>query len=159
MTFFNKKPWQLPAAIVIFIMVTISWWSLDTGHKVGGLFSDISNITEIDAVGKNTISSLKLSDVKLAKGNKNNKELKGQKENISEISKKKGMILFWNSYYLTRTIGLGKVLTVHYDCGEYQCNVTRDRSYLNRSHVIMFNPRTSKGKLMYVLNFHAAYTL
>ena len=58
----------MPAAIVIFIMVTISWWSLDTGHKVGGLFSDISNITEIDAVGKNTISSLKLSDEKLAKG-------------------------------------------------------------------------------------------
>ena len=83
-------------------------------------------------------------------------------KNITEISKKKGMILFWNSYYLTSSLGLDQVPMVHYDCGEYQCNVTKDRSYLTRSHAIMFNPRAFKGKLLYFKHnsqFHSAVSL
>ena len=64
-------------------------------------------------------------------------------------SPRQGIILVWNSYFLTSRVGLDSVRTIHYDCGVYQCNVTKDRSYLNQSHVIILNPRVTTG--MFIL--------
>ena len=77
------------------------------------------------------------------------KKLHQEKPNInnSKTSKGENLILFWTFNYLTKAVGLDRVLMTHYDCGPYQCNITRNRTYLAQSKVIVFNPRSSNCKL------------
>ena len=150
MTFINQKHWEFFVVIIIIIIITVSWNFLHGGIEVDLSESNFyEKLKRTFGINTDIFENLRQKTTKLTRRiNKIESDQKYQNKTISRTSKKKGIIMFWNSYYLTSTIGLDKVLTVHYDYGEYQCNVTRDRSYLTRSHVIVFNPRVSNGKLL-----------
>ena len=59
----------------------------------------------------------------------------------------KSLILFWTFNYFSKKLGLDSDTDINYfECGRYKCGVTKNRTYLKQSHVIIFNPRASKGK-------------
>ena len=60
---------------------------------------------------------------------------------------KENIILLWTFNYFSDGLGLDRQTDmVHFDCGNYRCGVTKNRTYLKQSHVILFNPRVSKGR-------------
>ena len=63
------------------------------------------------------------------------------------LATKESIILFWTFNYFSHALGLDTGTDmVHFDCGHYMCGVTKNRTYLKQSHVIVFNPRASKGR-------------
>ncbi len=52
-------------------------------------------------------------------------------------------ILMWGYNHLMGSIGLTPFHpTLSYSCGYLKCNLTQDRSYLPKSSMVLFNPRT-----------------
>ena len=63
------------------------------------------------------------------------------------LATKESIVLFWTFNYFSDALGLDtQTDMVHFDCGKYMCGVTKNRTYLKQSHVIVFNPRVSKGR-------------
>ncbi len=66
----------------------------------------------------------------------------------------RGTILLWTFSYLSQGLGLNEPGDkAHFDCGRYQCDVTRDKNLLNRSNVLIFNPRAIRGAYTHLLAF------
>ena len=64
----------------------------------------------------------------------------------NQLDRNASIILLWTRSLSSR-LGLNKSTKAlaHFDCGSYQCAVTRDRTQLTKSQVIVFNPRWSEG--------------
>ena len=54
------------------------------------------------------------------------------------IANKKGTILLWTKVYIA--------FPRHVSCGQYNCELTRDRNKLQLSDIIVFNARFAKGR-------------
>ena len=54
------------------------------------------------------------------------------------LTKHQATILLWTKVYL--------MSPQNFNCGPYKCYITRNRSLLNTSNVIVFNARFAKGK-------------
>ena len=67
--------------------------------------------------------------------------------NLPDTIKHNKTILFWTKVYELNTFtDLNKFSVIHLDCGEYQCDLTKNRSLLPISSTILFNARYSRGK-------------
>ena len=141
LSFFVSKRFKMLCATTIFIILTLLWNLLYEADALG----ELSKVNA-DTRRNNTSSN----------ANKQRKQMESipteSSQNSENTGPRKGIILFWNSYWLTSGVGLDGVRTISFDCGVYQCNVTKDRSFLNQSHVIILNPRETKGIfILYIL--------
>ena len=140
LSFFLSKQFKILCATTIFVILTLWWNLLYEGDALG----ELSKVNA-DTRSNNTSSN----------ANKQRKQMGSipteSSQNSENTSRRKGIILFWNSYWLTSGVGLDGVRTIPYDCGVYQCNVTKDRSYLTQSHAIILNPRETKG--IFILSY------
>ena len=137
LSLFYQKRFKLFFATSMFVMLMVLWDSILMDSGLSGLLINLRNHTL-----SNVTTQIKLAPP-TPKHWTRNKTLGSRTDTIT--SPRKGIILFWNSYWLSSGVGLDRVKTVPYDCGVYQCNVTKDRSYLPQSHVIIFNPRAIRG--------------
>ena len=137
LSFFYQKRFKLVFATSIFVMLTVLLDSVFMDSGLSGLLINLRNDTL-----SNVTTQIKLAPP-TPKHWTRNKALDSRID--TNTSRRKGIILFWNSYWLTSGVGLDRVRTVSYDCGVYQCNVTKDRSFLHQSNVIIFNPRAIRG--------------
>ena len=60
------------------------------------------------------------------------------KSSRQTLTKHQATILLWTKVYL--------MSPQNFNCGPYKCYVTRNRSLLNTSNIIVFNARFAKGK-------------
>ena len=140
LSFFLSKEFKMLCVTTIFVILTLWWNLLYEGDALG----ELSKVNA-DTRSNNTSSN----------ANKQRKQMGSipteSSQNSENTGPRKGIILFWNSYWLTSGVGLDGVRTISFDCGVYQCNVTKDRSFLNQSHVIILNPRETKG--IFILSY------
>ena len=112
------------------------------------LFVTIVNILVVKHFASNLSSEHLSQRIVTNSGMGKNKEdyMDVTNEKISKTKIKEGIILLWNFNYLAADTGLNKTVNlVNFYCGDYQCKITTDRSYLKQSNVVVFNPRVSKG--------------
>ena len=57
-----------------------------------------------------------------------------------------GLILLWTQTYF---IAQSHQMTEHIHCGEYECQVSRNRSLLPQSDLVVFNARFAKGNYIF----------
>ena len=86
--------------------------------------------------------------------------LKSANENIHKDYNLKGnlgLILLWTKTYF---IVHSNHLTKHIHCGEYGCQISRNRSLLPQSDLVVFNARYAKGRYIFfclVMEFMLCY--
>ena len=57
------------------------------------------------------------------------------------VLKKNGTILLWTEVYF--------IYSNYLSCGDYNCELTKDRQQLQDSDIIVFNARFAKGKIIF----------
>ena len=64
------------------------------------------------------------------------------------VNKTETIILFWTFNYYSKLLNLDESDLVSFDCGEYTCGITKNKTYLLESDVVIFNPRFSRKRNM-----------